>query len=483
VAVKSKQGLAGATLCFAAFVSAAEAQGGDARTEAEAAAGVAIADPKYPELDIRRYGAVCDYDAKVETAGWTARRATDNLPAFKAAIAVAAKKGGGTIRVETGGDCYVSNSIDARGIDNLWFHVAAGTTVRATRYTNMGTLFILGNTDAKPAVRNVGIRGGGTLRTYRPDHASIAAHKPKTAYAVGDYVLSTDTNREKRAYCAKRAGVSGPASPPDKVNGSDQDGTVVWQDADNDNVISISGVGASVIGMKIPEASGKPITFQKPSWRKVRIADNVIGKTNDKAIEVKGQHGLPAQRNLFGEGVYIVGNVIDEAGREGIEIEQSANGVNSNRDCHVVGNLVRAAGVINGASGIRVNRCDDVEIRGNRVLRAGGNGYHIRRSRNVVGDLTAENIGQSGVHLQEVDGFSFDAIAIKNARRSGVAESGNVRGGKIGKLTVEGAEDGYRASQRKGPAPVIDRYSFAKLSRAGFTGARPKAQPSSGMTD
>ncbi|MGH7128106.1 MAG: hypothetical protein ACREIV_06030, partial [Planctomycetaceae bacterium] len=268
--MKAKQGIGGAALCLAVVIVAA-ARGADARTEAEAAAGVTVADPDYSELDIRRYGAVCDYDEKFETDGRAARRATDNLPAFEAAIAVAAKKGGGVILVETGGDCHVSNSIDANGIDNLWFHVATGTTVRSTKYTKLGSLFLLGNTDANPSVRNVGIRGGGTLRTFRPDHATIAAHEPNTAYSIGDYVLSTDSNREKRAYYAKQAGVSGPASPPDAVSGSDTDGTVVWQDADNDNVISIAGIDVWVVGMRIPEASGKPITVQKPPWRHVWI--------------------------------------------------------------------------------------------------------------------------------------------------------------------------------------------------------------------
>ncbi|MGH7129629.1 MAG: hypothetical protein ACREIV_13750, partial [Planctomycetaceae bacterium] len=242
-----------------------------------------------------------------------------------------------------------------------------------------------------------------------------------------------------------------------------------------DNVISIAGVDVHVIGMHIPEASGKPITVQKPPWRHVWIRDNVIGKTNDKAIEAKGQQGNPRQRGGYGDDLHIVNNVIEEAGREGIEVEQSMNGMNPNRNCHVTGNVVRSAGVINDAAGIRINRCNDVEIRGNRVLRARGNGYHIRLSRNVVGDLYAENVGQSGVHLQQVDGFSFDSVEVRNAARSGVAESGNAGGGRIGKLSVEAAQDGYRTSRRSGPAPVIESYSFSKLSRSGFAGARPKA--------
>jgi hypothetical protein len=258
------------------------------------------------------------------------------------------------------------------------------------------------------------------------------------------------------------------------INGSDEDGTVIWQDADNDNVISIAGIGASVIGMDIPEASGKPITVQKPRWRDVTIRDNVIGSTNDKAIEVKGQHGMAGQENEFGEGVHIVGNVIDAAGREGIEIEQSMHGIHPNRDCEVASNVVRAAGLINGASGIRVNRCERLKIRGNRVLRAAGNGYHLRLCRDLTGDLYAENAGEAGVHLQQISGFSLDSVVVKRARRSGVMETGNAGGGRIAKLVVEGSREGYRATRRSGPAPVIEEASFSGLSGPEFDGARPK---------
>jgi hypothetical protein len=466
-----------AILLLLPWISAAANGAPEARaqgpTPAETAAGIAKVDAKYPELDIRRYGAVCDYDAKTEKDGQVARAATDNLPAFNAAIAVARKRRGGKILVDTGGDCYVSNSINAKGIDNLWFEVAKGTTVRATRYTNMGSLFLLGNTDENPEVRNVGVEGGGIVRTFRPRHSETPVHRNETRYALGSYVLATDRNGEKRAYYAKRAGVSGKSSPPTVINGSQADGTVVWQDADNDNVISISGIGASVIGMNIPEASGKPITVQKPRWKNVTIRDNVIGATNDKAIEVKGQHGSAGQEDAFGEGVRIVGNTIDEAGREGIEVEQSMHGVHPNRDCEVSSNVVRSAGLVNRASGIRINRCEGVRIRGNRVLRAAGNGIHLRLCRDVAGDLYAENSGEAGVHLQEVSGFSLDSIVVKGAARSAVMESGNAKGGRIGKLEVERAAEGYRTFKRSGPAPVIDEARFSGLSGPEFRGSRP----------
>lgn len=458
----------------ACLAGAATAASPESRTPAEIAAGVAIADARFPELDIRRYGARCDYDAAAETDGKPARKATDNLPAFKAAIAVAAKRGGGTVRVDTGGDCYVSNTINGRGIDNLWFHVAAGTTVRATRYTSMGALFALGNTPANPSVRNVGLSGGGTVRTFRPKHEALQPHRPKTRYEVGAYVLSTDANGEKRAYYAKRAGVSGPDSPPDMLNGADTDGTVVWQDADNDNAIALAGEGATVLGMSVPEASGKAITVQTPRWSKVVILGNRIGSTNDKAIEVKGQQGLPAQREAFGDGAWIIDNVVESAGREGIEIEQSANGRQPNRDCHVIGNLVRSAGAVNGASGIRINRCEAVEVRGNRVLRAAGNGYHLRLVSDVSGDLTAGAAGLAGVNLQRVSAFSFDRIEVLGPARYGVLETGCRRGGSIGELVVKNAQTGYRATGRAGPAPRVKAYDFEGLSGSGFSGARPQ---------
>lgn len=450
---------------------------GPPHTAAEAAAGVAVADGAFPELDIRRYGAHCDYDAAVEQDGRPPRRATDNLPAFKAAIAVAAKRGGGTIRVDTGGDCYVSDTIDAKGIDDLWFEIAPGTTVRATRYTRLGTLFSIGNTEANPAVRNVGMRGGGTIRTFRPVHADLPAHRPSTAYAAGSYVLSTDSHGDKRAYYAKRGGVSGPASAPDAINGADADGSVVWQDADNDNAVTLSGVGASVLGMRIPEASGKPITVQRPGWRNVRIEGNVIGATNDKAIEVKGQYGVAGQEQAFGVGVRIVDNVVGEAGREGIEIEQSMHAAHANRDCHVVGNVVRSAGVINGASGIRINRCEGVEVRGNRVLRAAGNGYHLRLLRDVTGDLYAQDAGRAGVHLQQLSGFAFDTVRVEGAAGSGVVESGSTGSGRIRELTVERAAEGYRTTKPSRSPTVIDGYRFSGLARGEFAGARPRATP------
>lgn len=467
--------IAATALLAPALCPAVDAGPGLPRTSAEAAAGVTVADGAFPELDIRRYGARCDYDAAVEQDGRPARHATDNLPAFKAAVAVAAKKGGGTIRVDTGGDCYVSDTIDAKGIDDLWFEIAAGTTVRATRYTRLGTLFSIGNTEANPAVRNIGMRGGGTIRTFRPVHAGLPAHRPGTAYALGSYVLSTDAHGDKRAYYAKRGGVSGPASPPDAINGADADGSVVWQDADNDNAVTLSGIGASVLGMRIPEASGKPITVQRPGWRNVRIEGNVIGATNDKAIEVKGQYGMAGQEQAFGEGVRIVDNVVGEAGREGIEIEQSMRAVHANRDCHVVGNVVRSAGAINGASGIRINRCDGVEVRGNRVLRAAGNGYHLRLLRDVAGDLYAENAGRAGVHLQQVAGFAFDFVRVEGAAGSGVVESGSTGSGRIRELTVERAQEGYRTVKPSRSATVIDGYRFSGLAGGEFAGARPRA--------
>src|SRR4030095_2433162 len=52
-------------------------------TSAESAAGVMPVDKRYPELDVRRYGAVCDYNTRTERDGQVAVSATNNLPAFK----------------------------------------------------------------------------------------------------------------------------------------------------------------------------------------------------------------------------------------------------------------------------------------------------------------------------------------------------------------------------------------------------------------
>ena len=391
---------------------------------------------------------------------------------------MASARGGGTIHIE-GGDYYVSNSIDARGVSNLYFYVSPGTTLRATRYTRLGGLLVLGHTGpVGSGVSNVGVFGGGILRTFRPDHDQVPAHQTSHDYVIGNYVLSTDRNGNERAYYCKVAGKSGASSPPDVVNGSDKDGTVVWQDADNDNVIGAAADGVRIEGMNIPAASGKPITVQIPNWKNVRILNNWIGTTNDKGIEVKGNTAAAGQEAAFGDGVEIVGNTIESAGHEGIEVEQSSFSSALNRNCRVVGNLVRAAGEIDReASGIRVNRCRRVEMLGNHVLRSSGHGYHIRRSIEISGDLHSENAGLSGVFLQENVGFDFDSINVRNAKRSGVAESGDLRGGRVGRLVVEGGQNAWRTSRRKGPAPTIEGAEVFNLGSAKFAGPPPSVSP------
>jgi hypothetical protein len=445
-------------------------------TAAESAAGVKVKETRYPELDIRRYGAACDYDKNKENNGQAPENATDNLAAFNAAVDVARKKGGGAIRVAGGGDCYVSNTINAKDISHLHFYVERGTTVRSTRYTRSGTLLVLGGTAndglARP-IKDVRIYGGGTLRTFRPDHDTIPVHRANHAYAVGDYVLSTDRNGNRRAYYCKTAGTSGAKSPPDAINGSDTDGTVAWQDADNDNVISITGFDVRVEGMDIPEASGKPITVQVPPWRDVRILNNRIGMTNDKGIEAKGNQAMVGQEAAFGDGVLISGNVIQWAGGVGIDVEQPSFSSKLNRNCRIVGNHVISAGNIIAAAGIHINRCEHVEVRGNKVLRSGGHGFHIRLSTDIAGDLHSENAGLSGVYLQQNSGFSFDLIDVRNAAKYGVAESRNVRGGYVWRLFVDGAINGWRTSGRSGPPPVIANHNFANLSGSRFDGAQP----------
>ncbi len=472
-----------ATFGFAMFmlavgVACASSVGRYARTAAETVAGARISDESYPELDIRRYGAKGDYDTGSETDGQVPDRATNNLAAINAAVKVAGARGGGTIRIE-GGDYYVSNSIDARGVSNLYFDISPGTTLRATRYTRLGGLLVLGHTGpVGSGVSNVGVVGGGTLRTFRPDHDTVPAHQTSHGYVVGEYVLSTDRNGNERAYYCKVAGKSGAGSPPDVINGSDKDGTIVWQDADNDNVIGAAADGVRIEGMSIPAASGKPITVQIPNWKNVRILNNRIGMTNDKGIEVKGNTATAGQESAFGDGVQIAGNTIESAGHEGIEVEQSSFSSALNRNCRVVGNLVRAAGVIDrDASGIRVNRCRRVEVRGNQVLHSSGHGYHIRRSTEISGDLHSENAGLSGVFLQENDGFDFDSIHVRNAAGSGVAESGDMRGGRVGRLVVAGGQNAWKASRRKGRSPEIESVDVSNLKSSTFSGPPPSVLP------
>jgi hypothetical protein len=419
---------------------------------AETAADVAVTNSAYAPLDIRRYGAVCDYNVATETDGQAPDDATDNLAAIDAAVDVAGKLGGGVIRIQGGGDCYVSNSIDARGISNLCIYVAPGTTLRATRYTRLGTLLLLGGRGpVASGVSKVCVDGGGTLRTFQPDHAKIQAHQRNHAYKVGDYVLSTDRSGKERAYYAKRAGTSGASSPPDVINASDTDGTVIWQDADNDNVISIHGDGVRVEGMQIPRASGKPITVQVPNWSDVWIVNNRIGSTNDKGIEVKGNQAAKGQEAAFGDRANIVGNIIEWTGRGGIDVEQPSFSSVPNKNCRVIDNLVRSAGNIAAASGIRVNRCDGVEVRGNKVLKSSSNGFHIRRSKNVKGDIHSENAGASGVHLQENSGVALDYINVKNARTNAIAESRNAQGCVVGRVEVDGSVNRWKSSRGSGP--------------------------------
>lgn len=451
------------------------------RTSEEIDAGVVPTATRYPVLDVRRYGAVADYAAGSETDGQVPSEATDNLQAFTDAVAVATLMGGGVIRACGGGEFYVSNTIDARGCSNLYLYVEPGTTVRTTRYTSLGSLLAMGGvtTDGiAEVITNLGVFGGGTMRTFRPDHDTIDGWAALTAYAVGDYVLATDSNGDERAYYCKTAGTSGAADPPTAVNGSSTSGTAVFQDADNDNAIAMNGKGIRVIGMDIPAASGKPITIQTPNWSDIWILDNNIGFTNDKAIEVKGNQGLAGQEAAFGNGVVIDGNAIKWAGREGIEAEQPSFSSALNENIVVTNNLVRSAGNIASATGIRINRAKRVVCRGNRVLESSSNGYHFRLCESITGDVHSENAGASGVHLQQNSGFALDSIYVKDATSHGVAESSDVGGGYIGRLVVDGAGAyGYSTSARAGSPPVIVSYSFTDCASGEFSGAIPNIAP------
>ena len=397
-------------------------------------------------FSVASYGAIGDYNPAVETDGQVATVATDNRAAFLAAVADIEAAGGGVLYVPAG-DYYLSNHLSVTDVSNFYLWVSPAATIRTTKYTSVGGTIAIGHSDPDAPIENVGVFGGGTIRNFRPDHSVISAWVTLTAYEVGDYVLSTDDNGDTRAYYCKVAGTSG-ATGPSVINGDETDGTVQWQDADNDNAIGITGKGVYVHGMNIPECSGKFITVQTPQWENVWITHNRCGTNNDNGIELKGQVGSSGQEDYFGKNGNVIGNVIESCGYEGIEVEQSSFGNNLNENCSVIDNIVHISGTRSACSGIRINRCKNPVVRGNKVLQSSSNSYHIRLCENVQGDIHSENAAANGVHLQDNTGFSFSSVVITDCNTDegtayGVNLNGDLGGGFIGQLRVTGSDHTY----------------------------------------
>lgn len=435
-------------------------------TTAETAILMPIANHAYPELNVSRYGAIGDYNGST---------GTDNLAAFNRAIDVAAERDGGTIVVDNG-DYLVSNTLDARGINNIYLRVSPGTTLRTNKYTSDGGLWIAGHVGpVGSGIFNVGVGGGGIMRTHKPDHSTTVAFDLVTNenVTVGQYRKSIDTNGEARAYYVKTAGLTDHTDPPDAVNGSSTSGTAVFQDADNDNIIGLAAENVTIEDLYFPEASGKFVTIQIPTWKNVTLRRLRGGRTNDKGYEIKGNTAAAGQEAAFGDGVFVQDVTAEWTGREGLEIEQSSFSSALNQNAVVNDVLIRSAGNIAAASGIRINRCNRVKTTGSRVLQASSNGFHIRLCARITGDTHSENCGAHGLHLQSNTDFSLTSVYAKTCVGSGVAESSDVGGGFFGRIVVDGAVNGYLTSSRSGSAPVVASYRFTNLSGVAFSGDSP----------
>lgn len=147
------------------------------RTEAERTAGVTPADTRYPELDVRRYGAVGD-------------DSTDCLEAFNNAYLVAVAKAAndhgaeifvpeGKFRLSDEWDVYRANSprldITVRGVDQL-------NSILVANFYGAGLALIrcidpLGSTRASPlSIRDLGFENVSTSGGVNPVFISVLGH-------------------------------------------------------------------------------------------------------------------------------------------------------------------------------------------------------------------------------------------------------------------------------------------------------------------
>jgi len=439
-------------------------------TLAEIAAGltgVDIIDPRYPELDIRRYGAVDDYDAATETDGQVAQNATNNKPAFDKALLVATEKGGGDIIIEGGqgtNDFWFGNGIritasNIRAVGRGW------CTVRTTTPTSLGGTLSAGSlgSDWNNPIENVGIVGQMFVRNYLPDVGSLPDWQATTAYSVGDYVK----NSSGHAYYCSVAGTSG-ASEPTVIAGSEVDGTVTWRDALNENAIAIAAEGFELKGPIALKASNKGITVQRPRWGRGRISNVLVGESFHDGIEIKAHQGASGQQGIVSKDCIVSGAVVIKAGRHGIHAESPFTLPDWPllENVHILDCTVYEAGAEfiyhSTGSGFRINRVDGPVFRGNKVYDAANNGVHFRQCKNIIGDVHVEGCNAHGLNLQENEGFDFTSVYLSDVARNGtgfygVNENGELVGGRYGRIKVVG-DDGdyaYRVNNRASTARVV----------------------------
>lgn len=375
------------------------------------------------------FGCVGDYDADLETPGQLAEFATDNWPYFnKLRLYVQNNLDKSSIKISgSNGKCdfWASNTIDLYADDVV---VTTGTTLRNTVPSSFGG-----------TVRGPGnLSGGGTIRNYCPDLDSLPLWQPDTTYAIGTYVRTSNNH----VYYAQTEGTSSVGGEPTAIAGSSYDGDIRWRDALNENCVGVSS-GGYVVGMDLAEASNKPISIQTPGHENCWIVRNTIGKSHHDGIEVKGNQGEIGPEIV--QNIFVMGNIVKDAGRRGISIEQASTGTNRNKNIHVLDNIVISAGTRHSTKdhpGIRVNRCINPVFRGNKVLYSTGVGVQFRLCDNIVGDVHAENSGIWGLSLLENNGFRFSSVYLKDVGTDGHAAvrcQSNAGVSNYGDLTVEGS--------------------------------------------
>ena len=413
---------------------------------------VAKLKPAFFVADLKAWGAKGDYDASTETAGQVATAAFDNFAALNAARLYFEHVGLGELVIspdEHGSDYYFSNAPMFQ-LSNFTLNIMRGVTFRTTVPTSFGTTVLVGEQGGT----NAAVVGGGTVRNHLPLVASVDAWADDTDYSVGDYVKNSDDH----IYYCQDAGTS--TTEPTAVNVTTMDGALKWRDALNDNAISVFGNVTRVIGMDLPESSNKAITAQVPSWSEFWVTGNVVGDTWHDGIEVKGNQAIAGQELLFGKHAWVSQNIVKNAGRVGIEVEQPSFGTNLNENVFVTDNLVIRAGFRGegggGHSGIRVNRCTNPVIRGNKVLEADGNGYHIRQCTNVTGDIFAETFGIFGVNLEDNAGYTFSSVTLLDPQGAYevIRDNGTTKNSCLGSVRVEGSGHTYAYRELSKPSGV-----------------------------
>ena len=405
--------------------------------------------PNRGVFDIRAFGAVGDYDASIEIPGKIPANATDNFPAIlSAALAFERHIGAGVLGFVDGGDYWASNMPRFR-VSNFSMWVSKGTTIRTTTPTSFGTTIYLGEVRK---TKNTIVFGGGNIRNYLPVLDRLPLWRPDTEYPKETYVRTSNNH----VYWSLMGGKSS-RKEPDVIANSELDGSIIWRDALNENGISVHGDDSRVIGMKVPEASNKGICCQGPPWSNIWFEGNTVGKTHHDGIELKGNQGLAGQQTFFGRRGAVIGNVVIDAGRQAIHVQQPSAGYSPNQNISVRNNIALRNGYrYRGGchAGIRVNRCESLVVSENLVMDSSGNGYHLRLCSQVEGDIDVEKCGCFAIHLQHCKNFKFERVTASGGSPefSAIRETGAEGECFMGEVRVKGGnyEFAYESIKRKG---------------------------------